>query len=202
MPTLPDNTDPVLSTPKSNRGGKKRNSPDSDQIATLRRKKRSAHSSDATDDPAPSFIPNSNEDSNYDHNLVMESTPMKSKPSHSNSKDNLSKPLSPIREEREEYAKLQVGAKLRADRAVADIARPRVDVLAGFTTNVAQRVTQRLERTLASDDSNDEYAHLAKWTRQDNHEKETPMYPWISAFFGLVSREIAKAHTEFTAAAR
>ncbi|KAJ2660635.1 hypothetical protein IWW48_002844 [Coemansia sp. RSA 1200] len=194
--------------PKRDRDSKKREHPDSDLIATLRRKKRPACSSNATNDPTPPFHFNSNKDSedndndtgnmkgNYDHVVkLVSTTPMKSKPSHSNSKDNLGKLLDQIRNEREEYAKLQVMEKFRVDRAVADIAKPRNNAMVLFTTDVAHRVTQRLESTLlASDNNNDEYAHLAKWTRQDNHEKETPMYPWISAFFGFVSREIGLAH--------
>ncbi|KAJ2519090.1 hypothetical protein H4217_002915 [Coemansia sp. RSA 1939] len=215
MSNPPDNTDSLSSTPKRDRDSKKREHPDSDLIATLRRKKRPARSSNATDDPAPSFHFNSNKDSedndndignmkgSYDHVVKLVSTTlMKSKPSHSNSKDNLGKSLNQIRNEREEYAKLEVMEKLRVDRAVANLVKPRNDALVRLTTNVARRVTQRLESMLASDDNNDEYAHLAKWTKQDNHEKETPMYPWISAFFGFVSREIGLQHRESYTATR
>ncbi|KAJ2552031.1 hypothetical protein EV175_003469 [Coemansia sp. RSA 1933] len=201
MSTLPDDTDPALSTPKSNRGGKKRKHPDNSQIATLRRLKRSAHSSN---DPPPSFRLNSKEDDasdNDDHNATVVFTPVRSKPSHSNSKDNLGKTLAKIREEREEYAKLQVMEKLRKDVAVANMARPRSDVLVELSANIAQQIVQRLERLVSAAESNDEYAHLTKWTRQDDHAKETPMYPWISDFFGFVSREIGLAHAEFNTAA-
>ncbi|KAJ2654131.1 hypothetical protein IWW48_006296, partial [Coemansia sp. RSA 1200] len=93
-----------------------------------------------------------------------------------------------IRNEREEYAKFQATEKLRSDKAVADLVKPSNSALVCFTNDIAHRVTQRLDMTLlASDDSNDEYAHLAKWTMQDNHEKETPTYPWISAFFGFTN---------------
>ncbi|KAJ2512078.1 hypothetical protein H4217_007064 [Coemansia sp. RSA 1939] len=210
MSNPPDNTDSLPSTPKRDRDSKKREHPESDLIATLRRMERPARFSNATNDPAPSFHFNNNKDSedndndtgnlkgSYDHVVkLVSTTPMKSKPSHSNSKDNLGKSLNQIRNEREEYAKLQVMEKLWVDRAVANLVKPRNDALVRFTTDIVHQVTQRLEMTLlASDDSNDEYAHLAKWTKQDNHEKETPMYPWISAFFGFVSREIGLAHRE------
>ncbi|KAJ2537940.1 hypothetical protein EV175_006573, partial [Coemansia sp. RSA 1933] len=208
MSTPPDNTGSALPIPEFNKGGNKRKHPDSSQISTLRHLKLSAHSSN---DPPLSFRLNSkeeeandndNDNDNANHNATVVFTPVRSKPSHSNSKDNLGKTLTKIREEHEEYAKLQDMEKLRKDIAVANMARPRSDVLADLSANVAQRVTQKLERLLDSDNSNNEYTHLTKWTRQDNHAKETPMYLWISDFFGFVSREIGLAHAEFTAAAR
>ncbi|KAJ2521464.1 hypothetical protein GGI11_002003, partial [Coemansia sp. RSA 2049] len=215
MSNPPDNADSLPSTPKRNRNSEKRKQLDNDQIATLQRKKRPARSSNVTNGSPPSFCLNSNKNSEGSDNhtgsgegkhnhvvTVLPPTPMKSKPSHSNSKDNLGKSLDQIRNEREEYAKLQVMEKLKVDKAVADLAKPRSNALVRLTTNVARRVTQRLESMLASDDNNDEYAHLAKWTKQDNYEKETPMYPWISAFFGFVSREIGLQHIKSYTATR
>ncbi|KAJ2655530.1 hypothetical protein IWW48_005491 [Coemansia sp. RSA 1200] len=86
---------------------------------------------------------------------------MKSKPNHSNSKHNLDKSLDQIRNKRKEYAKLQAMEKLRPDRAVADLVKPRNNALVHFTNDIAHRVTQRLAMTLlTSDNSNDKHTNI------------------------------------------
>ncbi|KAJ1783892.1 hypothetical protein LPJ59_006471, partial [Coemansia sp. RSA 2399] len=64
---------------------------------------------------------------------VLPPTPQKSRPSHSNSKDNMTQPLKAIRNERIAHASMCVANNLVPDALVADAVKPRDEHLVALS---------------------------------------------------------------------
>ncbi|KAJ1661369.1 hypothetical protein EV178_006622, partial [Coemansia sp. RSA 1646] len=127
-----------------------------------------------------------------------QSTPQKSRSSHASTKSNITRSARDIRDERKKEAEYCVRHNLVLDALVAEVAKPRDDGLAAFTTQIATRVCERLEAFIHAYEHSKKYSELVKWTGMKEQSPESAMYSPISAFFTYVSKAIDSVHGDIS----